>query len=240
MKRNEALWGGLLIGAGVLLLVQNFGWLGAAEDIVWTLLFAAAGATFIGRYLTHRTVWGPLIPGTIFLGVAAIMALQMVAPVAGAQWGGPIFLAAISVGFWLVYGTNLRQWWAIIPAGILTSLSAVAAIDLAAPGTTLGGGALLLGIAATFVLVYVLPSPNSVRRWALIPAAVCGAVGTLVLTHSVAALDYLWPATLIAGGIYLLYRRVWTRPTSGEPDDRSRPAITAEQHYDEPTIPEPH
>lgn len=41
--RNTALWGILLIGAGIVFLLQNMGWMGGFGDLIWTGLLVLVG-----------------------------------------------------------------------------------------------------------------------------------------------------------------------------------------------------
>ena len=61
MKRTDfnIIWGIMLIGAGMLFLLQTNGLLGdtssVAWQIVWAIVFATAGLAFAWRFLTDRT-----------------------------------------------------------------------------------------------------------------------------------------------------------------------------------------
>ena len=66
----------LLIGVGILLLLQNFGILGGVVALIWSLIFAAGGLIFVYMFLTNRTPWWALIPGFTLLGLAALIALE--------------------------------------------------------------------------------------------------------------------------------------------------------------------
>lgn len=238
MKRNEFLWGGLLVGAGVLLLLQNFGLFGSAESMIWMLLFAAASAGFLGLFVTNPSQWWPLIPGFVFFGLAAIIGLQAIAPGLAAQWSGPLFLGSLSLGFWLIYITHPKLWWAIIPGGVLSTLAVVAGIGQTFPAY--GGSTLFFGLAATFGLVYLLPTPPNHMDWALIPAGICTVLGSLTLTTSTTILNYTWPIALILVGLYMMYRTFGGRPAASGADEPAQRETRKEDRYDEPTLPQPH
>lgn len=237
MKRNDFLWGGLLVGAGALLLLQNFGLFGPVQSTIWALLFALVSAGFLGLFITNRSQWWPLIPGFVFFGLAAIISLQAIAPSIAAQWSGTLFLGSLSTGFWLIYVTRPKLWWAIIPAGVLTTVAVVAAIGQTFP--EYAGSVLFFGLAATFGLVYLLPTPPNHLRWALIPAGICSVIGLLTLTTSTVVLNYTWPIGLILAGLYVMYRTVSTRSTPSVVDE-FQPEPRKEDRYDEPTLPQPH
>lgn len=238
MKRNDVLWGALLVGAGGLLLLQNFGLLGPAQSMIWALLFALAGAGFLGLFLTNRSQWWPLIPGFVFFGLAAIIGLQAIAPVVAAQWSGTLFLGSLSTGFWLIYVTRPKLWWAIIPAGVLTTVAIVAGIGQTLP--EYAGSVLFFGLAATFGLVYLLPTPPNHMGWALIPAGICTVIGLLTFATSTAVLNYTWPIGLILAGLYVMYRTFSARSSLSAADEPAPHATRTEDRYDEPTLPQPH
>lgn len=70
----------------------------------------------------------------------------------------------------------------------------------------LAGGALFFGLAVTFGLLAILPTPEGRMRWTIIPATVLVFVGALVTTEATVVLGFVWPAALILGGLYLIFR----------------------------------
>jgi len=87
----------LLIGVGILFLLQNLGVLGASSAILWALLFAVGGAVFFYVFLTDRTNWWAVIPGFVLLGIAGLIALSELAPEVEGAWGGALFLGCIGL-----------------------------------------------------------------------------------------------------------------------------------------------
>lgn len=207
MKPNHRplLAGLLLIGAGLLMLLANLGVIASAGGLLWGLLFALGGGAFLSIYVRDQQHWWSLIPGCTLLGLGALVGLQELMPALAGPWGGALFLASISLGFWLIALTRREQWWAIIPGGALLSVAAIAGLS-----NTLGGeqsGALLFyGLALTFGLVYLTGRAPERRTWALLPAAVLLVMGVIIQASFGVALDYIWPLALIAFGVYLGYR----------------------------------
>lgn len=235
MKRSNLFWGLLLILGGVFLLMQNLGLFGAATDLIWTVLFAVGGVVFLGVFAANRAQWWALIPGFTLLSLSAVAGIEQFVPGGGGNWTGAIFLAGIGLGFWAIYLTRPRFWWAIIPGGILVTLAIVAGMDGArAPFDT--GAIFFTGLAVTFGLVYLLTGAQRRMIWALIPAAICATLALVVLTSSTAALNFIWPAVLIATGLYLMYHAF--RPTPQQPNERIEEPAQAEQ-YDDTTLPQP-
>ena len=61
-----------------------------------------------------------------------------------------------------------------------------------------------LGLASTFLLVAVLPNTGQDTRWAFIPAAILGVIGLTIFAPIKNLMLYLWPALLIALGVFIL------------------------------------
>lgn len=201
MRRNlNALWGLLLIGLGVLYLLQNFGVL-RGLDFIWPLLFAVAGLAFLFVFFTNRAHWWALIPGFTLLGLAATAGSQMLLSDFPGEWSGAIFLGAIGLSFWAVYLARRDNWWAIIPGGVLLTLATVAGVSDNLPGVETGG-VFFLGLAITFALVFLVTR----MRWALIPAAALAVMGVLLIIGFENLINFIWPIALILAGLFLIIR----------------------------------
>jgi hypothetical protein len=212
MKRSEVRIAGaiLLIAAGVLFLLQNFGILGGALTILWALLLGAGGAVFLYVFLTNRADWWAVIPGFVLLSLAATIVLGQFGPAIGETWVGALFLGGIGLGFWMVYLANREHWWAVIPGGVLLTIGLVTGLSSALEGIEVGG-VFFLGLGLTFSLLSLLPTPEGRMKWALIPAAVLLVMGLLITAAATAALKYLWPVALILAGLYLVLRTFGSR-----------------------------
>jgi hypothetical protein len=117
---------------------------------------------------------------------------------------GALFLAGISLGFWVIYLSNREFWWAIIPGGVLLTLSAVTATDDILVDDS-GGGVFFIGLALTFLLVAWLAKPRENFWWAYIPAGVLFVLGVFLIGPLQSVFNYIWPVALIlAGGLLLL------------------------------------
>jgi hypothetical protein len=198
--------GALLVLVGALIFLQNMGVVRADWAGFWALAFAAGGVAFLLLLLGGTRYWWAAIPGFTLLGIGMLIGLDLVAPAMTVNWGGPIFLGMIGMGFLAVYLMNRVNWWAIIPSGVLITLAVVAASGQMAPGAETGA-LFFLGLAATFGLVYLLPGPGGQRMtWALIPAAVMLALGAVVSFAATGIANFIWPAVLIVAGAYLLLR----------------------------------
>lgn len=213
MKRFDAHTIGaiLLIVAGALLLLQNFGLLGIFVSLIWALLFAAGGLVFLYLFLTERTrYWWAIIPGFALIGVAALIVLDEFFPRIGGDLGGMILLGSLGLAFWVIYFRKREYWWAIIPGGVLVTLALIVGLESVFKGAETGG-VLFLGLGLTFGLLYFLPTPQGRMKWALIPAAILVVIGLLITIAAVGAFQYLGAAAMILVGLYLLFRMFRSR-----------------------------
>ena len=201
---SHILWGSLLILAGVLFLIQNLGWL-PVGDLFWALLLLAAAILFLSFFFRDRLLWWALIPGMTLLGIAVAVSLGLFAPGYTADWSGSIVLGGIGLGFLAVYAAQRRNWWAIIPAGVLLTLAASAGLAHFL-SDTVNLGVFFLGLGATFAAVALLPTHQGEMTWAWIPAGILLLVGVIFMVSSENLLNYLWPVALILLGAFLILR----------------------------------
>jgi len=204
MRKDQSnlIWGGILILAGILFLLQEINILGNAFQYLWLILMAAGAAVFLWIYFTKKEQWWAIIPGLTLLGLSFSGLESFLNFLPGSNWSGAVFLGCIGLAFWLVYLRRQDQWWAIIPGGVLVTLAAVAGFE-----NLLGGSEVIffLGLAVTFALVGILPSQVD-TRWAYIPAAILAVLGIALFAPFRSAMLIIWPAALIVLGAYILYR----------------------------------
>lgn len=198
MKRfDPQIWFGLLLlTGGALALLQAMGYLKDASDLFWGGMFIALGLLFLSLLIGGH--WWSVFPGFTLLGIGALIFL----PDTMDDFGGFIFLGGIGLSFWVTYLTAPRErWWALIPAGVLTTL---AGMTIAAErfGEFETAGFFFLGLSATFLLVALLAG----MRWAYWPALALGIMGVLGLASLFEVANYIWAIALIAAGGFLLFR----------------------------------
>ncbi len=214
MKKLDShiLWGGLLILLGLLFGLQSLGVVGTGLvwGWVWALIFGAAGAAFLYWYLTNRESWWAIIPGLTLLGLGALIFLGSSGFKLAEVLGGALFMGAIGLAFWIIYARDRTRWWAIIPGGVMFSLAALILLSELF-GEEAVVGVFFLGLAATFGLVYLLPTGEERMRWALIPAAILGVMGLIFFAAGVEVLGWLWPLALLVAGGYLVLRALRSR-----------------------------
>lgn len=203
MDRARNWWA--LIPGGVMvflalttLLVDSAGgeWVGAL------FLFMIA-ISFLLVYLNNQTrLWALIVAyATGVLGLAPLMSMGG----RDAAYFGPVFLFAIALPFFIVYFRSAQNWWAIIPAGVLTTISIIAALAIAGLIRNVNQGgyanALMMGgLAVTFAVVWL----RHAKPWAKIVSIALA----LVAVASVFFASYsqiFWPVAIILVGIYLFY-----------------------------------
>ena len=204
---SRIVWGLVLVIGGALLLLDTFN-IFKGGALFWTIVSAIVGVMFLSVYITNHVHWWAIIPGVIFLALAALIGLDSFVPnFSATRLEGAIILGGIGLSFLLVYLVEHRNWWAIIPAGVMATLAVVASLDPALSGNA-SGGIFFLGLGATFGLVAVLPNPAGQMRWAWIPAAILGVFGILLFLAAGSYINYVWPAALILVGVLMIIRAV--------------------------------
>lgn len=185
-----------LVVLGGLFILQNAGFLNDVADVFWGIVFLAAGAAFLISYFTGS--WWAAIPGAALVGIGTLILL----PDSLEDFSGAVFLGGVAVAFWLVYFPARRErWWALIPAGVFTTLAFVSFAPQFVSGEA-SGGIFFLGLALTFMLVALLAE----MRWAWYPSAVLGLIGFLLIVSAGGLINYIWAAALISAGAYLVFR----------------------------------
>jgi hypothetical protein len=196
-----------LILIGIIALLDNLSILPFyAYGIQWLWLgaFGLAGVLFLAAFVSNRQEsWWAAIPGFALLGLAVLSGIPAFAESA---LGGGFFLGMISLSFWVIYFTHREQWWAVIPGGVLLTLAVTAVLPESTGGGQDAGGFFFLGLGLTFLLVYLLPTPEGRKDWAIWPAAILGLMGALISLGSSGWSRFIWPVALIALGGFIIYR----------------------------------
>lgn len=207
MNRIETrvMFGLLLILGGGVFLLHNLNLL--ALDNVWPLVTGAPALVFLYVFLRDRASWWAAIPGGTLAGVTVMLLGYQFTHETPEYWVSMWLFGGIGLGFLGVYfRTALREWWSLIPAGVLLTLATVTVLEHFLEDGEIGGGVFMLGLGLTFVLVYLSPAPGGRRTWAAIPAAVLGLIGLMGLLASTRLVDFVWPLALIGLGGYVLYK----------------------------------
>ncbi len=173
---RNILFGLFLLVAGVYFLLVNFGVAPMLTENNWVWVFAASSLFFLAIYLSSGwREWGWLFPVTIGAALAVI-GLTVDKTISG-EVAGSIFLWSVAVPFWVARFARRGNWWAVIPAGVLT---VVGFIPLLAAGDNdfLIPVLMMYGLALVFLGVYF---QKRTQWWALFPVGALSAVGTIIL-----------------------------------------------------------
>jgi hypothetical protein len=188
---------------GLAALFSNLGYF-SLQKYVWPGLLAGGGLIFLYFFLASKSNWWAAIPGSILLAIGLTSALPWVAPGLETRMGGPMVLAGISLGFWLVYLRTPGNWWAIIPAGVMLSVASMTLISTASGLET--AGIFFIGLGLTFALVALLPGASLRMGWPWIPAGILLLMGFLFISSASKLASLVLPGAMILGGLVLVFR----------------------------------
>ena len=215
LKNTKSNWWALIPGgimlflALVTLLADNVGgeWIGS-------LFLFLIGLSFLIVYLNNRTrTWALLV--AYILGVLAIAPAMSSAGGDTAAYFGSIFLLAIALPFFYVYFRyGEKNWWAIIPAGVMTTLAVIATLGIAGwiKDTQTGGysNAILMGgLAVTFAGIWLRHAMN----WARVVTIIL-ALAAVASVFFASYTEIFWPVAIILAGGYLLFNAL--RPKAAQ------------------------
>jgi hypothetical protein len=199
--------GFVILVFGVLALLQSLGLLvltGSLWLMAFALIFTVSGCVFLYALLVDRQRnWWAAIPGLTLAGLGVMLGLLNFKGIPGTL---PvfIFLGSIAASFLVVYAV-LRQWWAIIPGGVMASVALMILLE-GIPGFQ-AVSVLFLGMGATFAsLSLVGVGQGSGLPWPWIPAGILAFMGLMFLLGSTGLSAIVWAVLLIAAGLFLVLR----------------------------------
>ncbi|BCW81884.1 hypothetical protein [Arthrobacter sp. NicSoilC5] len=201
--------GVILIALGGLLLLDRLGVMDTAAFVA-PLIFAAVGVLFLSLFIRRRENWWAAIPGSVFLGLAAVV---IATELTGGAWGAAFLFLFMGAGFGAVFVREPGNWWALIPSGVMFTLAVIVALPQELQGTPTAA-VLFLGLAATFGVLSLVPvrvdeagNRRERMKWPLIPAGVLAVMGLIFVLQAMAVLvpvDFAFPAVMIVAGIALM------------------------------------
>lgn len=165
-------WGILMIAAGGVALAQNQGYLDDLDPTIWIIIYAGISIlSLVFYFLSGIQNWGMLFNVGIF------GALALVVGIAANGVESPAMTSPIFVGIGLPFVVaffldRAKNWWALIPAGVMAFLTFVVLVVENSAGEWIGS-ALFFILAATFSLVYATRRAN----WAAIVAYILFVLG---------------------------------------------------------------
>jgi hypothetical protein len=209
IRSHQLIWALFLLAAGAFLLVKNNGLLRDLGDAIWGGIFTLMGAGFLAWFLIDRHRHWRVIAGFPLLASGALILLAWRGISLG-DWQAAIILLSLALGFWTVLLTHDDNWWALIPAGVLTLMAVLTGFQARLnEGTWLG--IFLLGLGLVFGLLYLLRLGQQDTGWAGIPAAAFCLIGLVTLVSALKLTGLVaqwWPALLLAGGVVMLFLAV--------------------------------
>ena len=116
---GSLIWGGLLVLLGLMLLAQNLNWLGDWTTPVWSLILGAVGLFFLAIFLGDRQQWWALIPAYVLLAVGLMVALLESGVLSDLLVPAYVMFAG-AIPFLVVFALTPKEWWPLIPGGIMT------------------------------------------------------------------------------------------------------------------------
>jgi len=203
-RTMNIVWGTIIILLGVLLLLITTGIIDININASWLfgILFFFAFLFFMGLYISmQRKQFWPLIPGIIMLGLSLLILSEEIG-IRGSIGAG-LFMLFIGLSFLVVYVFHSEHWWAVIPAGIVGSVSLVILF-----GDLVGVGLMFLGMGVTFIALYfILLSTEDKHWWPLIPGGILAFMGILFLFFGPIEFgNYILPIALIIVGLILIFQ----------------------------------
>jgi len=125
-KNGKSVWGIILVCAGCLLILSNFGVVpsfGRLVGLFWPLIVIFMSLMFHFGYYTNRNNAGLLVPGGILLTVGIVCQASMLWDLWGFLWPG--FILAPAVGLFELYIFGNREKGLLIPVTILSGMSLI-------------------------------------------------------------------------------------------------------------------
>ncbi len=158
----------------------------------------------------RRDLWR-IIAGALIVIVGVVLLLsEMKVIVLSGEVGGMLALLAGAVVFGAIWLSNPKEWWPLIPGGVMASWGLSALLGLLG----LPGGLVSLvgfvGSALPFLYIFLLDRQKN--WWALIPGGIMAFMGLVTLVGSAVGEDWmgtlvLWGIALVFAGIFLTNRR---------------------------------
>src|SRR5690606_8982852 len=151
------------------------------------------------------TAWRLLSGRPLSVRLAVHGAIALIAVTSLGRLAGPTVLTFIGLGFLAVYRSRAshRSAAMLILGCVLLTLAATAGVDAVFPRWD-EGVVFLLGMTATFTLVYLLPSERGGGRWALWPALAWAFI-TLAANDPCGGLArWIVPLVMIGAGVVFL------------------------------------
>lgn len=205
-RSYQIIWAVALIAAGIFFLGQETGLISNVPPVFWAAFLAGASLIFFATYFIEGVRhWWWLFPALIF-GAVALTIILTVTGHSKSYVAAPI-LAGTAIPFVVAFGVDTKHnWWALIPAWVMSVLTVVVLIADYAPGELIGT-IVMLAIALPFVVVYLI---DRSRWWALIPAGVMAITGVIPILTMGLREDLVGPFVMILFAIPFVVVYLWS------------------------------
>ncbi len=207
VKKSGLFWGVLLIGAGALAFLQQMGILQRFPEQAWIWVFVFISLLGFASYaLSGWKQWGWLFPTGVFGGLAATVALATSHAGIGAVVATPLFIGLLLPFAVAYFMDRSRNWWALIPGGVMLFLALTTLLVDSAGGEWVGT-LLLWMIALGFLGAYM---SKRTRTWALLVAYITAVLGIAPAMASSEAVAPYYGAVFmlaIAAPFFVVYFR---------------------------------
>ncbi len=187
----------VLIGLGIVSLLDRLGWVGGRGGWVWGLVLLIAGAVFIAAHLRGPKLWWAIFPGLGFIAVAT-------ATFAG-SWGGSFLLLIVGAVLLAYYLRRGGQWWSLVGAGAFLSLALLSTIERIAPRFETSW-LLFAGLGIALAVVY-FRREQAAPSWTLTGAGGFIAMALVSLLAGQAVGILIAIGLMVAGGFVLWRHR---------------------------------
>jgi hypothetical protein len=128
---------------GMIIALASSDWF---ENFIPGFVLTSIGIPFVLVFLLNRKNWWALIPAYVLISIGTLITLE-----AEQYFPGDLFPAlilwTISLPFFVTYLWNRRNWWALIPGGVLATIGAglaAGSFSYLLPIILIGLGVLLL------------------------------------------------------------------------------------------------
>jgi hypothetical protein len=166
----------VLIAAGIYALAQTLGYEMPQNPVLWAFIFGGISVISLILYFVEGVKsWQLLLPAGIFAALAFLLGMAA----RGADnpaMAAPLFIG-IGLPFVVAYIIDrAKNWWALIPAGVMAFLTLVLFAVDNVPGEWIGSGLFFI-LVVVFFLVYL----SRRAMWAVIVAYVMFVLGFMPL-----------------------------------------------------------
>jgi len=121
--KKHSVWGYLLIGIGIILLIGNMSRFGM--EVLWPIFPFSVGIAFFISYFMQKKDVGLLMPGSILCVISLLFFYCTISGWQHMETLWPIFIMAPAVGFIVLYLFGNRDSSFLIPAVILFCVGAI-------------------------------------------------------------------------------------------------------------------